>query len=156
MGYSPWSHKESDTTEWLSTHTHTHCEMRFHNQHQWVSTSYQAILGSVLSEIQGYRYFNDDFKGLLLVWPCCYSIHDITLALIFFFSSYGFSSSNATTHLYIALSFWIAWAFFLCSLLLSLHMFSSEVSFTLMCMAPETSTLVLTTLWSPNLYKQLS
>ena len=24
MGYSPWGHKESDTTERLSTHTHTH------------------------------------------------------------------------------------------------------------------------------------
>ena len=23
-GYSPWGRKESDTTEWLSTHTHTH------------------------------------------------------------------------------------------------------------------------------------
>ena len=24
VGYSPWGHKESDMTEWLSTHTHTH------------------------------------------------------------------------------------------------------------------------------------
>ena len=23
-GYSPWGHKQSDTTEWLSTHTHKH------------------------------------------------------------------------------------------------------------------------------------
>ena len=23
-GYSPWGHKESDTTEQLNTHTHTH------------------------------------------------------------------------------------------------------------------------------------
>ena len=24
VSYSPWGHKESDTTEWLSAHTHTH------------------------------------------------------------------------------------------------------------------------------------
>ena len=24
VDHSPWGHKESDTTEWLSTHTHTH------------------------------------------------------------------------------------------------------------------------------------
>ena len=31
VGYSPWAHKESDTTEQLSTHTHTeaHKEMAF-------------------------------------------------------------------------------------------------------------------------------
>ena len=26
MGYSPWGHKESDTTERLSMHTRTHSE----------------------------------------------------------------------------------------------------------------------------------
>ena len=26
MGCSPWGHKESDTTERLSTHTHTHTQ----------------------------------------------------------------------------------------------------------------------------------
>ena len=29
VGYSPWGHKESDTTEWLSTHTHTHQDFHF-------------------------------------------------------------------------------------------------------------------------------
>ena len=28
VGYSPWSHRQSDTTEGLSTHTHTHTENR--------------------------------------------------------------------------------------------------------------------------------
>ena len=29
MGYSPWGHKESNTTEWLSTKVHKHAEMLF-------------------------------------------------------------------------------------------------------------------------------
>ena len=33
MGYSPWDHKESDTTEQL-THTHTHTHRLPENYHQ--------------------------------------------------------------------------------------------------------------------------
>ena len=34
MGYSPWSQKESDTTESL-THTHTHIHTHTHNILRW-------------------------------------------------------------------------------------------------------------------------
>ena len=30
MGYSPWGHKESDTTECIHTHTHTHTRTHTH------------------------------------------------------------------------------------------------------------------------------
>ena len=31
VGYSPWGHKESDTTEWLSAHVHMHTRTHTHN-----------------------------------------------------------------------------------------------------------------------------
>ena len=39
MGYSPWSHKESDTTKWLThTHTHTHTHTQWFRIHSSVSS----------------------------------------------------------------------------------------------------------------------
>ena len=40
-GYSPWGHKESDTTEWLSARTHTHTHTHTLKQEQMSETSAQ-------------------------------------------------------------------------------------------------------------------
>ena len=38
-GYSPWGCRELDTTEWLSTHTHTHTKITHHIQVGFISGS---------------------------------------------------------------------------------------------------------------------
>ena len=49
VGYSPWGHKESDTTEWLSTHTHKYPVKGFtnHSIEKVHGTSLQT-LGKIL------------------------------------------------------------------------------------------------------------
>ena len=37
VGYSPWGRKESDMTEWLTTHTHTHTHPVIQKSYTWVS-----------------------------------------------------------------------------------------------------------------------
>ena len=48
MGYSPWGHKELDTTEQITTRTHTH-ELTSHNDFllQWLE---EGPKGSLLGQ----------------------------------------------------------------------------------------------------------
>ena len=48
-GYSPWGHKESDMTEWLSAHTHP---------------SYSLLVASPLSLDVGYLFYFYFFSGV--------------------------------------------------------------------------------------------
>ena len=41
MGYSPWGHKELDTTEQLSAHSHTHTHTHTHTH----KDDFQALAG---------------------------------------------------------------------------------------------------------------
>ena len=53
MGYSPWGHKESDTTEHAHTHTHTHIQ----------TMDYYAVLN--ISELSGHEKTWNNLKYLL-------------------------------------------------------------------------------------------
>ena len=60
VGYSPWSHKELDMTEWLNTHAHIHT-------HTYMHTYFMLNLlrGFFFSLMKGYWIFTNNKKETL-------------------------------------------------------------------------------------------
>ena len=91
-GYSPWGHKESDITEWLSTHTHIHITMSNSSRMLFFSGLIRLVVNTVFGS-QGRTGESSPLKS-----PLCQHIRENSKACfavtIYLFKGLSSKDSN--------------------------------------------------------------